>query len=115
MGQPTTQGILTTLQAIGGKWKPLILFILLEDGTKRFGELRRLMPEITQGVLTQQLRELEKDKLVDRVVYQEIPPRVEYSLSTHGKTLKHVLTNMCAWGFTHEEFIERNKNSADDM
>ncbi len=115
MGQATTQGILTTLQAIGGKWKPLILFILLEDGTKRFGELRRLMPEITQSVLTQQLRELEKDKLVDRVVYQEIPPRVEYSLSTHGKTLKHVLTNMRAWGFTHEKFIEKNKNSADDM
>ncbi|RKL65782.1 transcriptional regulator [Salipaludibacillus neizhouensis] len=90
-------GIVSALQAIGGKWKPHILFILLEKGTKRFGELSGLMPEITQGVLTQQLRELEKDGLVNRVVYQEIPPRVEYSLSTHGKTLEHILSNMCAW------------------
>lgn len=103
-------GIITALQAIGGKWKPHILFILLEKGTKRFGELRRLMPEITQGVLTQQLRELEKDRLITRVVYQEIPPRVEYSLSTHGKSLEHILREMCAWGFTHEEFIEKNSS-----
>ncbi|CEI83657.1 MarR family transcriptional regulator [Oceanobacillus oncorhynchi subsp. incaldanensis] len=104
-------GIVTALQAIGGKWKPHILFILLEKGTKRFGELRHLMPEITQGVLTQQLRELEKDGLVHRVVYQEIPPRVEYSLSAHGKSLEPILREMCAWGFTHEEFMEKNKNA----
>ncbi|GEN85283.1 winged helix-turn-helix transcriptional regulator [Oceanobacillus sojae] len=104
-------GIVSALQAIGGKWKPHILFILLEKGTKRFGELRRLMPEITQGVLTQQLRELEKDGLVNRVVYQEIPPRVEYSLSAHGQTLENVLRDMCAWGFTHEEFLEKEKDS----
>ncbi len=78
--------------------------------TKRFGELRRLMPEITQGVLTQQLRELEKDSLVSHVVYQEVPPRVEYSLSAHGQTLENVLRDMCAWGFTHEEFLEKEKD-----
>ncbi|SFM14338.1 transcriptional regulator, HxlR family [Gracilibacillus orientalis] len=102
----TTYGIMTTLQSIGGKWKPLILFILLEEGTKRFGELKRDMPQITHGVLTQQLRELERSQLIERVVYQEVPPRVEYSLSEHGKTLEIVLNNMCRWGFSHDEFLK---------
>jgi DNA-binding HxlR family transcriptional regulator len=104
-----TQGIIATLQAIGGKWKPLILFILLHDGTKRFGELRRLLPHITQGMLTGQLREMEQDGLIVRRVYHEIPPKVEYSLSEHGKTLSSVLTDMCGWGFKHIEFTNQSK------
>lgn len=93
-----TSGIVETLRIIGGKWKPLILYILLYDGKQRFGELRKKLPNISQGTLTKQLRELEKDKIVVRTVYPQVPPKVEYTLSDHSRTLDPILIAMCNWG-----------------
>lgn len=86
-----------TLRILTGKWKILILYGLWE-GTKRFNELRRLIPEITQRMLTNQLRELEEDKIILRKVYAEVPPKVEYSLTEIGKTLTPVLLELKKWG-----------------
>jgi DNA-binding HxlR family transcriptional regulator len=89
------------LSVIGGKWKSIITYSLL-DGTKRFGELRRLVPEATQKVLTEQLRELERDGIVLRRVYQQVPLKVEYSLTDYGDTLRPVMLGLCNWGKTHQ-------------
>lgn len=89
-----------TLGVIGGKWKPLILY-LLEEKKFRFGELYKQMNGITQKMLTQQLRELELDGLINRKVYPQVPPKVEYSISPYGKTLKPLLESMCDWGAKH--------------
>jgi DNA-binding HxlR family transcriptional regulator len=86
-----------TLDVIGGKWKGVILHHLL-GGTKRFNELRRLMPDVTQRMLTRQLRELENDQIVVRVVFPEVPPKVEYSLTEYGQTLESILKMMQKWG-----------------
>ncbi|MFJ4192446.1 winged helix-turn-helix transcriptional regulator [Pseudomonas sp. NPDC089534] len=93
-----------TVDVIGGKWKSLILFHLI-GGTRRFNELRRLMPEITQRMLTLQLRELETDRVINRVVYREVPPKVEYSLAPLGETLIPLITAMREWGAAHEETV----------
>jgi DNA-binding HxlR family transcriptional regulator len=90
-----------TLDIIGGKWKQLILYYLLQ-GTKRFNELRRLLPNVTQQMLTTQLRELERDGIVHREVYAEVPPKVEYSLTERGRSLEPILLAMLAWG---EEYL----------
>ena len=87
----------TTLLLIGNKWKVLILRDLL-DGTKRFGELKRSIGSVSQKVLTQQLRAMEEDGLVHREVYAEVPPRVEYSLTDLGESLKPILDAMLNWG-----------------
>ncbi|PJK11881.1 transcriptional regulator [Lysobacteraceae bacterium NML95-0200] len=90
-----------TLELIGGKWKGVILYRLLTEEVLRFNALRRLLPNITQRMLTNQLRELEADGLVMRKVYAEVPPRVEYRLSDYGQTLAPVIAALKAWGDTH--------------
>ncbi len=92
-----------TLRIIGGKWKPIILFYLHKNGTRRFGELKKHMPNITQKMLTQQLRELEADGMVSRRVYPEVPPKVEYSLTKTGKSVGPILEQLCGWGRAYEE------------
>lgn len=86
-----------TLDKIGGRWKPLILFHL-SHGTRRYSELKRSIPAITEKMLIQHLRELEKDNLVKRTVMPVVPPHVEYSLTKTGKELSPVLEAMAAWG-----------------
>ncbi|NIY76401.1 helix-turn-helix transcriptional regulator [Thalassospira sp. HF15] len=97
------------LDVIGGKWKGVVIFHLL-DGTKRFNELRRLMPGVTQRMLTRQLRELEADGLVHREVYAEVPPRVEYSLTAKGETLRGIILALKDWGETHVPYYALSKN-----
>lgn len=85
---------------IGGKWKPVILFHL-NLGMRRNGELRRLIPGITQKMLTQQLRELERDGIVSRTIHATVPPRVDYALTDGGRSLEPVLRAMADWGRAH--------------
>jgi DNA-binding HxlR family transcriptional regulator len=86
-----------TLELIGGKWKGLVLYHLLQ-GTMRFNEIRRKLPSITQRMLTRQLRELEAAGLILRTVHAEVPPRVEYALTAEGETLRPVILALREWG-----------------
>jgi len=96
------------VDVIGGKWKMLILWNLKED-LKRFNELRRLIPGITQKMLTAQLRELERDGIVLRKVYPQVPPKVEYSLTKYGQSLKPFIELSCSLGNTHVKHIQRQR------
>lgn len=95
-----TQFVQTTLSVLGGKWKILILWHL-KDETRRFSELKRLIPEISEKMLIQQLRELERDEIVHRNVYPDLPPKVEYSFTGYGRSLEPVLQSLCNWGEAH--------------
>lgn len=90
------------LEIIGGKWKALVLYHL-RKGKLRTGEIKRRLPKITQKMLTQQLRELERDGLIQRQVFDTVPPKVEYSLTELGETLKPILISICSWGYTYAE------------
>ena len=93
-------GVETGLRVLGGKWKVLILWHLV-DTTRRYGALRRLMPDITEKMLIRQLRELEHDGIITRRVYPTIPPRVEYSVTDYGQSLYPILDALCQWGWSH--------------
>ncbi|MEC1960026.1 helix-turn-helix domain-containing protein [Bacillus subtilis] len=96
----------TTLDIIGGKWKGILLYHLI-DGKKRFNEFRKLYPKITQRMLTLQLRELERDGVIHREVYKQVPPKVEYSLTEFGRTLEPVILHMKDWGEKYKDRIDK--------
>lgn len=103
MQEDQTEGTIfvqATLKVLGGKWKILILWHL-KDKARRFSELKRLIPEITEKMLIQQLRELEKDEIVNRKVYSDVPPKVEYSFTDYGRSLEPALKALCEWGEEH--------------
>ena len=93
------------LDTIIGKWKLPILLHIMKNGTMRFSDLTRAIPEITQKMLTKNLRELEEDDLISRFSYPTIPPKVEYSLTEHGKELEPIIDALHEWGIRHKEHI----------
>ncbi|WP_406699411.1 helix-turn-helix domain-containing protein [Singulisphaera sp. Ch08] len=103
-------GLEAVVDVIGGKWKPIILWHLV-PGARRFGELRRLVTDISEKMLIQNLREMDADGIVARKDFQEVPPRVEYSLTELGLSLTNVLKPLCAWGTANMNEIEAKKQA----
>jgi len=101
-GHPYGCSVEATLSVIGGRWKSIIIFKLMQNEFLRFGELRKGIEGITQRMLTNQLRELEADKVISRKVYAEVPPRVEYALTEHGRSLEPIMLAMRDWGAAHK-------------
>lgn len=105
-----TSFVQATLKVLGGKWKLLILWHL-KDSARRYSELKRLIPEISEKMMIQQLRELESDGIVNRNMILEMPPKVEYTFTDYGKTLIPVFQPLCEWG---QEHLNRMKRSGTD-
>lgn len=103
--EPYGCSVEATLAVIGGRWKSVIIFNLLQQGTLRHGELKRAIEGITPRMLTNQLRELERDGIVSRKVHAEVPPRVDYALTGHGKTLEPIMVAMRDWGAEHMDVV----------
>ncbi|KJW12604.1 winged helix-turn-helix transcriptional regulator [Levilactobacillus spicheri] len=98
-------GVEVTMETIGGKWKPIILCNLRHEN-QRPSELKTLIPSISQKMLNQALKELVHDNIVNRQVYNQVPPKVVYSLSDYGQTLEALLHELCAWGTMHAHTLE---------
>lgn len=99
------------LEVIGGKWKGVILYHLLQD-KKRFNELRKLMPKVTQRMLTKQLRDLESDQVITRTIYPEVPPKVEYEITDFGKSLGPIVLLLQQWGSEYLDTITKIRTYA---
>src|SRR5260221_8785009 len=93
------------LELVGDKWTPIIIYIL-GQGTKRYGELRRHLPDVSKKMLTQTLRAMERDGLLRRKVYAEVPPRVDYDLTPLGRVFLEPVTALCAWAHAHQGDLE---------
>lgn len=102
-----TCGLDATLRLITGKWKPLILYFLLQQGPIRYGELRRAVRDVSDKVLIQQLKELEADGVLKRTDYKEVPPRVDYALTPLGRSLARALEPLCTWGSENMAEVSR--------
>ncbi|MBA4538664.1 helix-turn-helix transcriptional regulator [Bacillus aquiflavi] len=102
----TCIGVEAALDIIVGKWKPIILFHLMENKKMRFSELKRAIPRITQKMLTSQLRELEHHDIINRKVYSQVPPKVEYSLTDYGQEMIPILKLMQEWGTSHIQHLQ---------
>lgn len=111
-GKPHGCPVTEAFHIMGGKWKPVIVYHL-RNGDKRFGELRRLIPDASQKMLTQQLRSLERDGVIHREIFKQIPPRVDYSLTKLGKTIQPIYKKMDLWLSTHEEEVVRARSDFD--
>jgi DNA-binding HxlR family transcriptional regulator len=112
--EATTCPMTAALNAIGGKWN-LICLYWLDSGTRRFNELQRLMPDISHKVLTETLRGMEEEGLIARAVYPEVPPRVEYSISGHGESVRPILQIIRSWGREHIEWRRLANEPGQDL
>jgi DNA-binding HxlR family transcriptional regulator len=103
------------LSVIGGRWKIVIIWCLLQQSPLRLSEIQKKLPNVNQRMLIRQLRELEDDEIITRVVYPVVPPKVEYQLSEIGLLLEPVVTSICDWGDSFSDFLEKNatKTSAE--
>ena len=110
---PTSCPLTAALNTIGGKWS-LICLYWLDSGTRRFNELHRLMPDISHKVLTETLRNLESEGLISRTVYPEVPPRVEYCISTHGESVIPILQAVRSWGYDQIAWKRQATDTNDD-
>ena len=105
--------ITISVNIIGGKWKIPILYTLREE-TLRFSEIQKVLNKVTQKMLTQQLRELERDGLISRKVYAQVPPKVEYSITPMGRKLEPILDSLCNWGKEYKEYINSKDTNSED-
>ena len=96
------------LSVIGGRWKIVIIWCLLQQSPLRLSEIQKKLPDVNQRMLIRQLRELEDDQIITRVVYPVVPPKVEYQLSEIGLLLEPVVTSICDWGDNFNDFLEGN-------